>query len=308
MITRVHVQPYASRLRGEAYDDIVFSPHLDDAVYSMAGTVLSASEAGRRVLVVTVFGHGQRTAPEGTGLFDDYSAREREDRAAMLELDVDYVWLNLPELIFRRSRGRELLAEVVPHASFAGTKILSEVRAALARTVGRFAAEGATLHIPLAVGAHPDHRLVHEAARHLSASHHVRFYEDVPYALESALVESRLSVLGERPGPRAFSVARGLARLAFKGIGRAIALLPLVLYVAMAEAARRARARLRGAHASLFLSPVDHDIGAFVGRKVHAMRLYRSQTPLFFENEDALANELPRRDGIFVERSWRCAP
>jgi LmbE family N-acetylglucosaminyl deacetylase len=304
---------YRSRLRHAAYDEIAFSPHLDDAVYSLAGTLLAAREAGRRVLVVTVFGHGQSLPPAGTGIFDDYASREREDHAAMLALDADYVWLNLPELMFRGSTGRARLAEVIPHGSFAGTPVLEQVRRAMGEVALRFADHGATIHLPLAVGAHPDHRIVHEALLFevQPSDAIIRFYEDVPYALETALVESRLAVLRALPGPGVLSVARGLARLAFRGIGRAIALLPLFFYLACTETLRRYRSGDPKGDASRRsageLSMSERDIGAFVARKADAMRLYRSQTPLFFENEAQLAQELPCRDGIFVERSWRFA-
>lgn len=295
---------YASRLQSGTYETIVLSPHLDDAVYSLAGTMLAEVAAGRRVLVVTVFGHGAAEAPSGAGMFDNYASREREDREAMLALGVDYVWLNEPEVMFRGSRGRARVAEIVPHGSFAGTAVLAEVESAIHAIIERFSRpDGATtLHVPLAIGAHPDHRLVHEAALPLMASRRVSFYEDVPYALEPALLDARLAVLGGERGPNIFAVALGHTRLAFRGLARAVALLPLLVYVGIAEAARRLRSHSAERRPTV---AVEQDIAAFAGRKTAAMWLYRSQTPLFFADESALAASLPRRDGHLVERSWR---
>lgn len=288
--------------RAEHYDVLVFSPHLDDAVYSLGGTMLAERQAGRRVLVVTVFGHGRDVAPTGTGPYDDYAAREAEDRAAMAALDVDYLWLNLPELLFRRARLGDRLAQLVPHATVSGTAAFAETLKAMRAAVERHAGEATRIYLPLAVGAHPDHRLVHEAGRLGLVGRDLRFYEDVPYALDPALVDARLAVLVGAPGPSAFRVARAVARLVFRGGARVLGLFPLYLFLATAELARRAFGHVERIAS---MSVETRDVGASLRAKADAMRLYRSQTPLFFDApvEDALS----RREGAPVERAWRLA-
>lgn len=299
---------YASRLRHDAYDVVVLSPHFDDAVYSLAATISRARSEGSRVLVVTIFGHGRDVAPSATGPYDDYATRETEDRAAMETLDVDYVWLNRPEWAFRSSRARERLAEVVPHISFRATELLAATQEAIESTLESFAAEGATVYAPLAVGAHPDHRLVHEAMRPLSTRWSTRYYEDVPYALDEALIEARLAVLCALPGPRTFRVARATAKLVAHGIARLVAVLPLMLFLSIAELHRSLGRRREWRVDPLSLRAFDHDVAKFAREKARAVALYATQTALFFQPTVALESQLARGHGAIVERSWRIAP
>ncbi len=287
---------HGSRLRASRYDTLVFSPHLDDAVYSLGGSLLAEREAGRSVLVVTVFGHGRPEAPVGEGPYDDYATRQDEDRRAMEALDVDYLWLNRPELLFRRKGWHELM----PHATYVGTSAARELGEEIERVVAEFAQPGARLFLPLAVGAHPDHRLLHEAGRLALLARSPRYYEDVPYSLEPALLEARIAGLRGTPGPGAWRLARATARLAFRGPARVLALPVLVALFAMAEWLRRVRAPVR---AELRLAE-RIDIAESLVRKAEAMRLYRSQTPLFFDPPSRVEAVLLHSTEGAVERAW----
>lgn len=294
--------PYEAHLRADRYDLVVISPHFDDAVYSLGATLARARTQGRSVLVVTVFGHGLERAPRGDGPYDDYATREAEDREAMAELDVDYLWLNLPEFLFRRESPAMRLRALVPHASLADSPAIDVVARALRNLVGPRTSKGATVFLPLGVGAHPDHRLVHEAGRAAFAGGRVAFYEDVPYALDRALVAARLAALRGEPGPAVFAWARATCRLAFRGVFRALAVLPLALAYLLFEFARLATRRSPG----LSLESRDEPaVDCFVARKIDAMERYRSQTPIFFPHpvRDALAAPF----GAPRERVWRIA-
>jgi LmbE family N-acetylglucosaminyl deacetylase len=64
---------------------------------------------------------------------------------------------------------------------------------------------GTMYYAPLAIGGHRDHLLVHEAARRLHATGvQVRFYEDLPYAINPAHREAAV----ERLRPRRDEVVR----------------------------------------------------------------------------------------------------
>lgn len=308
MTSAVRIDAYATSLRYEAYDLVVLSPHFDDAVYSLAATISRARSEDRRVCVVTVFGHGKDVAPSGTGSYDDYATREAEDRAAMEALDADYVWLNRPEWTFRTSRGIELTAELLPHVAFRGTKLLDETTRALGLALASLMADGATVYAPLAVGAHPDHRIVHEAARSLSSRYATRYYEDVPYALDDAMVEARLAVLCSLPGPRPLRLARASAKLIARGLLRLVAVAPLLVYHSLAEVHRRFRKSHEKRIDPLTLRSFDHDIARFAREKANAVALYATQTALFFEPTIALESQLGRGRPDVVERSWRIAP
>lgn len=291
-----------SRLRHASYDTIVFSPHLDDAVYSLAGTMLHERAKGRRVLVATVFGHGLDTAPSGSGPYDDYATREAEDRTAMQALDLDYVWLNLPEMLFRRRSLRDRLVEIVPHASLRATRAHDELERALASIVQSFAHGETRIYLPLGIGAHPDHRLVYEAGRSALVGRDLRFYEDVPYALEASLVAARFSVLRGVAGPTVASVARATAKLVFRGIGRTLGFVPLCAFFQLVELARASR----GVRGGIDLRLVDSiDLRPTLRLKADAMRVYRTQTDLFFQPgvEECLAGG----GTIPAERAWRLA-
>jgi len=298
---------YASRLRHRNYDVIVLSPHFDDGVYSLAATISRAVNEGKRVVVVTVFGHGHVSPPASSGPYGDYRTRESEDRAAMDALDADYVWLNRPEWTFRSSRGRELVSELIPHASFRGTRLLEDTARSLADVITALRNDESVVYAPLAVGAHPDHRLVHEAARSLTLRNEVRFYEDVPYALDEALVEARLAVLCALPGPRAARVARATARLVARGLTRTLALIPLFFFFAALELHRRLRTPRERRVDPLALRSFDHDIARFARDKARAVALYGSQTALFFDSRTTLESQLARGRNAIVERSWRLA-
>ena len=102
--------------RTPAFDLVCLSPHFDDAVFSCGGLLHRAARAGRRALAVTVC-----AAPPPDGEVSPYAARlharwgadeaaaaemvarrRAEDEAALGELGVATVYLDLPDAIYRR--------------------------------------------------------------------------------------------------------------------------------------------------------------------------------------------------------------
>jgi LmbE family N-acetylglucosaminyl deacetylase len=82
---------------------IVISPHLDDAIMSLGGTIVKAIQGGAHVEVLTVFGYVPgSTAPAGpwdskSGFRtegDAANSRREEDRRACLELRAQPHWLS----------------------------------------------------------------------------------------------------------------------------------------------------------------------------------------------------------------------
>src|SRR5690349_7243387 len=109
---------FFEQLRHERYDEIHISPHMDDSAYSCAGRILQRRREGARVLVVTVFGNGKQALDVGEGgTFSDYAKRLEEERAVMQRMDVDHVWLNYPELLFRKKGAGDLLRFLFPFMS-----------------------------------------------------------------------------------------------------------------------------------------------------------------------------------------------
>lgn len=183
------------------YDSIYLSPHLDDVALSCAAGVMTAREAGRRVLVVTAFSHpGEADAgPFRRAL---YPVRWAEEEAAMATLEVDHRLLGLRDAPFRDPLYHDFRG-ILFGRSAGDAAVLDELAYLLA---GLLKSTGATrLFAPLGVGEHIDHRLCHEAAQMLATATpkppETSFYEDRPYAWVRHAVHLRLRVLGATKRP-----------------------------------------------------------------------------------------------------------
>jgi len=182
---------------------IVLSPHLDDAVLSLGGSIAAWRAAGERVLVVT-FATG--APPDGTrfskvarGMHDQWklapdrvvASRRGEDERALARVGADLVHIGDLDAIYRGALypgWKEMFAP--PDRS-------DPMRRSVARAIDVLSAEvpGATFYAPLAVGDHVDHALVHEEAMKARGVR-MHFYEDLPYAAKRAgALEQRLAAI-----------------------------------------------------------------------------------------------------------------
>lgn len=159
---------------------LVVSPHLDDAVLSCAGAIYAHARRGRRVVVATVFSEGR-----------DAARRQDEDRAAVASLGAEPLHLGMldaPERLGVARTHRALVGEAaVTEAD------VSAVRAAIEATIARV--QATSILVPLGVGDHVDHRVVHAAMRGRAG---VLVYEDRPYAFLAGATRARLSAVGLR--------------------------------------------------------------------------------------------------------------
>jgi LmbE family N-acetylglucosaminyl deacetylase len=301
------------RLRSTRYEQIYVSPHMDDAVYSCGGQIALARAAGQQVLIITVFGDG---APDGTdssgkGVFGDTAQRKREERAAVDLLDVDHLWLNYPDLLVRPKRLLELMRYGLPVTELAPDALQAGLLAALTALCLRLLAPEGQVFFPLAVGAHPDHRVVHAVGRAFAPQHAQRckFYEDIPYAQVPGLRNDRLRQLGLARRDGLLASARQVNGFVFAHAPRWQR--PWTFWLLTAHAlCTRTLARLLSPSMSLLREPDLHElvIDAVIHQKVAAMRAYVTQTAFFFPEGDALYDVLARSDGHFVERYWTPAP
>lgn len=155
------------------------SPHADDVAFSCPGSVIS-DVAEAQVTLITVFLSG-KTAP----------IRQAEDERAAQVLGCRYRCLDLfdapdrPEIVGPFG----LFSPYSP----AHLGVTSEVVARLRTHIKA----PALLVAPLAVGAHIDHRIVHEAARALAYGQglDLAYFEDLPYALAPGALARRLAAL-----------------------------------------------------------------------------------------------------------------
>ncbi len=158
---------------------VVLSPHLDDAVLSAGGAMLTAAAAGERVVAVTLFSE-----------CDGGGERRAEDARALAMLGAEGLHLGLldaPERLGLERSKRALCDAILDGADVdAVTKALSPVLSAL---------EATRVLSPLAVGRHVDHRVVFEAARRVAAPRGLAYYEDRPYAFVAGATDARLAAV-----------------------------------------------------------------------------------------------------------------
>jgi LmbE family N-acetylglucosaminyl deacetylase len=175
------------------------SPHLDDAAFSVGGTLAALADAGHEVTVVTCL-TASVPAPTGFALacqldkglapdVDYMALRRAEDVAAMAVLGATPVHLDLPEAPHRGyASAPDLFAGVHP-----GDEVWRDVAA-------RLAVLDADLWLaPQGLGGHVDHLQVGRAVAALDRP--VLWWRDSPYVLRDPAA---------RPGPH---VPGGLAEL-----------------------------------------------------------------------------------------------
>jgi LmbE family N-acetylglucosaminyl deacetylase len=172
-----------------AYDWIYCSPHLDDVALSCGGQIFAATQAGARVLIVTITA-GDPVAPVSDyaaslhsrwELVDATAARRAEDLAASAILGADALHWHVPDCIYRVD------AEGNPFYVSDGD-IFGAVAPAEMGLVDELAAQMRALPparqvvIPLAVGMHVDHQLTRLAAESAFDPGTYLYYEDYPYS------------------------------------------------------------------------------------------------------------------------------
>lgn len=160
---------------------LVVSPHLDDAVLSLPGCIRTLALRGERVVVLTVCSEGDV----------GHATRRAEDLAALALLGAVPLQLGLRDAPQRRSitpSFRELVLRELTDDDIDAATVTRALALAIAE-VGP-----STTLLPLGVGEHIDHRIVHAA--HTGLAGRVGFYEDRPYALIQHAVRARQLRLG----------------------------------------------------------------------------------------------------------------
>jgi hypothetical protein len=302
---------FFEQLRHQRYDEIHISPHMDDSAYSCAGRILQRRREGARILVVTVFGNGKGALDPGdTGTFSDYAKRLEEECTVMQRLEVDHVWLNYPELLFRKNGASDLVRYLLPFMSLSGAAHDDLFETLLALLSERLTPEGEVL-FPFGVGFHPDHRVLFDVGRalHGLGRFRVTFYEDVPYATVPALRALRLSYLGAQSGFGLWRASRDLNVFLFRNFGlwRALTWLPILLYLCGLRLLHALSGGLDRRRDEPLPELSVRDIDDVIAQKADVMRLYPSQTAFFLTLGPELV-EMIKFEGKSQELSWRFPP
>ena len=150
------------------YDRVVISPHFDDAVASCGGGIIEWIKRGEKVLVVTVFTslntNNKPFRKKAYGKLLDYDRRRAEDKAAMLSLGVDFIWLGYREILFRENiplfRYWPCFRKTPANVALSHT-LASDFLDICSKTCFK------NLILPMAVGQHMDHQVVFQAGKYL---------------------------------------------------------------------------------------------------------------------------------------------
>jgi LmbE family N-acetylglucosaminyl deacetylase len=167
---------------------LVISPHLDDAVLSLGGSIAAWTAAGTRVVIASVYTTGpplDEVAPS-MRQFADYGLRCAEDDAASKAVGAEVRRLGQIERAFRPPflTGWSFFTTPPDRAGFTGLTAVTDALAPLAQL------EPAQIMVPLGVGNHIDHVEALIAATDWAIARgwlgRLRFYEDF-YALSGGM-------------------------------------------------------------------------------------------------------------------------
>jgi LmbE family N-acetylglucosaminyl deacetylase len=248
---------------------VVVSPHLDDAILSLGGSIAAWTAAGERVVIATIYTTGPTLARLAPSMrkFADYATRRREDATAAAVVGAEVCYLDQVERAFRRPylTGWSFFTTPPGRDGFATLANVTRALAGVLRAPEH-------IYVPFGIGNHVDHVEALVAATDVAHAgswlDRVRFYEDF-YALSGRIrrghpiAKSRLWRGWQAPLLHARRLALVLQTIAAARRG------PDVLgYLAPP---------LRDARWAVERSPM----AAYEARKLDAIRCYASQTRAF---------------------------
>jgi len=195
----------------KSHRHIFLSPHLDDVVYSCGGTLGVQVSTGLNTLVISVFAGVPSSTIELSPLAAEIqrdtgfrqnaqiamTTRREEDARALDYLNVDYLWLDYLDAIYRGTPAyytskHQLLGGDVHTGDLWIDRELAQNLVALHDRL-----PDTVWYAPLGVGRHVDHQIVCSAIdRLIQRGANVKLYEDFPYVLKEGALEDRLNEFG----------------------------------------------------------------------------------------------------------------
>ncbi len=171
---------------------IYLSPHLDDAVLSCGGIILSQRKAGIPVeiwnwmcgipaddLPLSELARSVHAEWELDSVKEVYATRLAEDRLAASRVDASLRYFDFLDCIYRRADDGTVLYPdeifVPPHP--ADDHLVDEIAALIRENLQ----SDDVLVSPLGIGNHPDHAIVRRAAE--QTGYPLRYYADIPYTI-----------------------------------------------------------------------------------------------------------------------------
>ena len=265
------------------------SPHFDDVVLSCPAHVVDAGRHGR-VIVATAFGHNQ-------------DARRAEDARALALLGAEALPLpfsDAPERLGIEPGLRSLLLTRYDREAEDRAALIAALRPLLA------AASVTHLVLPLGVGGHVDHRIVHGLYDAWPHAVSVSFFEDEPYARVRGAIQARLGEIGAQPaGALSPNVTPADVRASAQAVfGSLLARTrPLEDADAITTLAHRLAAPTRSGDGRV--GPLlTHDVPTVPALADAALSCYASQLADWFPSDEVRRAFVKRS---VTERTWRYA-
>jgi LmbE family N-acetylglucosaminyl deacetylase len=281
-------------MRTSSYRAVFLSPHLDDAVFSCAGTIAKLASEGP-VLVLNVFSGYTAEVRRGPVVIDQ--ARHAEEASASAFLGFASDCLNETDAALR-DRAYQHPANLFRPPIRRDVQRLPALSSRIHDYLAGIRYEA--LYLPLGIGWHVDHILCHLATQSMHKHAGVLFYEDAPYCFVPNFTDYRLleiavingSDAGPEPGSERFAGEWYDASRYYAGMApirkmrpwavRAGAIAVVSIYLwRLLSYHRRLRHSDRGGHGQR-LEPKVHDIAAHFSRKIDACYRYGSQVQEFF--------------------------
>lgn len=174
------------------------SPHRDDAAFSLGLAVETWLRAGHRVDILNCFTQSEY-APYSD--VDSLHGNDRRSFASAVRRREDIAWNKLAggglkitdlDLLDAPLRLACTVDDVLTVEIRPGDRAVTRIAGALRKLAEKAEPGQLALALPLALGGHIDHRVVHQAALDTlgEASVAVAFYEDLPYAARPGMVET----------------------------------------------------------------------------------------------------------------------
>ena len=279
------------------YDHVYISPHFDDVAASCGGRILNQKHAGQSVLLVTVFSAraNQDTRVKNRALqaMLDYDRRRLEDIEAMRRLGVDFLWLDFPEVLFRRQPPWRRYWLTYPQTA-ANQRLCRQVTVKLNEVCRQ--TRCLEMVLPLGVGQHVDHQILFQAGlslyQYCDCPCSITFYEEMPYVLFPFLRNYRLKkiISGEIELRQHHRTSARYAQMSTKKLVYLLTAMPslglrpglLRPWVPLGLKCLDFCVRHLVRHSTASFSPDQirpavEDISAVIDQKVAAISAYRSQ-------------------------------
>lgn len=189
------------------YNAIYLSPHLDDVTLSCGGQIYQRTQAGEKVLIVSVTAgdpaetavstYAQSLHERWELISDSVAGRREEDKAACHILGADYWHWDVLDCIYRLDAQKGTPFYTSDEALFGSVHAIDEAHLLpyLSQQMQQLPQTN-ELFVPLGAGNHVDHQLVRMVSEATFSQQLIYYYEDYPYAsvpnsVETVIAEDR---------------------------------------------------------------------------------------------------------------------